>query len=54
MEQKTEKRGGARLNAGRKPIKDKKKPVNLFIQESKIRKFGGVDKLKTKLYNFIN
>jgi len=54
MEEKTEKRGGARVNAGRKPIKDKKKPVNLFIQESKIRKFGGVEKLKIKLYNFIN
>ena len=31
---------------GRKPLADKKKVVNLFIQESIIQKWGGIEKLK--------
>jgi hypothetical protein len=52
--QKKENRGGARPNCGRKPIEDKKFPVTVFIQESKIKKHGGKEKLKTKLIEFIN
>ena len=51
--EKTENRGGARLNCGRKPVTDKKQQISLFVQGSKIKKHGGVDKLKDKLYKYI-
>lgn len=52
--EKKENRGGARANCGRKPVADKKIPVTLFIQESKVKKMGGKEKLKQKLTKFIN
>lgn len=53
-EQKKENRGGARANSGRKPLADKKFPITVFIEESKIKKLGGKEKLKQKLIKFIN
>jgi len=50
---KTETRGGARINAGRKPVQDKKQQISLFIAESKIKKHGGADKLRAKIYKLI-
>lgn len=52
--EKKENRGGARANCGRKPIEDKKFPVTVFIQLSKIKKHGGKENLKEKLIEFIN
>jgi hypothetical protein len=40
-------------NAGRKPISDKKVQVSLYIRQSKIDKFGGIDGLKDALYEFV-
>ena len=37
---------------GRKPLADKKKVVNLFIQESIIQKWGGLEKLKEILVQY--
>ena len=40
-------------NAGRKPISDKKVQVSLYIRQSKIEEFGGIDGLKDALYEFV-
>lgn len=40
------KRGGKRANSGRKPVKDKKKLLPLYIHESVIKKTGGDKKAK--------
>mgnify|MGYP000883810488 CR=1 FL=1 len=39
--------------AGRKPISDKKVQVSLYIRQSKIDKFGGIEELKDVLYDFV-
>jgi len=55
MKKKTLKnKGGARKGAGRKPKKDKKKTVILYILESKIKEKGGEKELKETIYKFIN
>lgn len=46
-------RGGARSNAGRKKSTDPKKPITVYVEQSKIEKAGGKDPLKTKLYKLI-
>lgn len=38
---------------GRKPIKDKKKSIRIYVRESEIKKMGGDIKLINKLYAFI-
>jgi hypothetical protein len=38
---------------GRKPIKDKKKQVTIYVQESTIKKNGGLDKTKSKLIDYL-
>lgn len=43
------KRGGARVGAGRKPLKDPKDSVFIWVRKSVIKKHGGKDKLKVKL-----
>lgn len=40
-------------NAGRKPVPDKKVQVSLYILNSQIEKFGGVDEFKNALYEFV-
>jgi hypothetical protein len=40
-------------NRGRKPISDKKVQVSLYIRQSKIDKFGGIEELKDVLYDFV-
>jgi hypothetical protein len=40
-------------NRGRKPISDKKVQVSLYIRQSKIDKFGGIDEFKNALYDFV-
>jgi hypothetical protein len=39
-------KGGARSNAGRKPAKDKKIQVNVWIETSIINKHGGLEAVK--------
>jgi hypothetical protein len=41
-------------NRGRKPISDKKVQVSLYIRQSKIDKFGGIDELKDAIYEFVD
>lgn len=41
-------------NRGRKPISDKKVQVSLYIRQSRIEKFGGIDELKDALYEFVD
>lgn len=48
MEEK--KQGGKRRGAGRKPILHKKKQISLYVEGSKILKFGNVEKYKEFLY----
>ena len=38
---------------GRKPINDKKLQICLYIKSSKIDKYGGMDKVKSKLYDYL-
>lgn len=38
---------------GRKPVKDKKKPIRIYVLESEIKKMGGESKTIQKLYAFI-
>jgi hypothetical protein len=40
-------------NRGRKPISDKKVQVSLYIRQSRIDKFGGIDAFKNALYEFV-
>lgn len=39
-------------NAGRKPVPDKKVQVSLYVPNSQIEKFGGIEKFKADLYEF--
>ena len=47
-------RGGKRKNSGRKPVSDKKVQVSLYVEESKIKKHGGADALKAKIYKYVS
>lgn len=47
-------KGGKRKGAGRKPVKDKKQVVTLYVRKSKIRHNGGEETLKKKLYKTID
>lgn len=38
---------------GRKPIKDKKKTIRIYVKESQIKAMGGEAKAVQKLYSFI-
>jgi len=49
----TVKKMAKKSKAGRKPISDKKVQVSLYIRQSKIDKFGGIDELKDALYEFV-
>lgn len=40
-------------NAGRKPVPDKKVQVSLYVPNSQIEKFGGLDEFKKVLYEFV-
>ena len=53
MEEKNSK-GGKRKGAGRKPVLSKKKQISLYVEGAKILKFGNEEKMKDKLYDFIN
>jgi hypothetical protein len=39
---------------GRKPVKDKKQTVCLYVETSKVNNAGGMDELKDKLYKHID
>jgi hypothetical protein len=52
MEEK--KRGGKRLGAGRKSAQSKKKQISIYVEGSKILKFGSEEKMKEAIYEFIN
>lgn len=40
-------------NAGRKPVSDRKIQVSLYVPNSQIEKFGGIDDFKKALYEFV-
>ena len=48
--------GGSRKNAGRKPIPDsqKKHPVLLYVEQWKIDKMEGIERIREALITFIN
>jgi hypothetical protein len=46
--------GGARKNAGRKPIEDKKQQVNLFVLESIIDGWGGKKSVQQACYEMLS
>lgn len=50
----TRKHGGKRNGAGRKPVKDKKEPVFIYVKGSVINKAGGKLPLKRKLEASLN
>ena len=52
MEEK--KQGGKRRGAGRKPVQSKKKQISLYVEGGKILRFGNEEKLKEKVYGFID
>jgi hypothetical protein len=39
--------GGARSNAGRKPVTDPKKGITIYLHQSEIDANGGVEEVKT-------
>lgn len=39
--------GGARSNAGRKPVTDPKKAITIYLHQSEIDANGGVEEVKT-------
>ena len=41
--------GKKRLKPGRKEIKDKKKPVTVYVRESQIDEHGGIEKARIKV-----
>lgn len=43
---KKENRGGKRKNAGRKKVADKKVPLTIYVEQSKILLAGGRDKAR--------
>ena len=45
--------GGKRKTSGRKPVADKKVQVSLYIRQSEIEKFGGLDEVKKALCEFV-
>lgn len=47
-------KGGKRLGAGRKPLKNPKKQVSLYIEANKFYKFGGEEPMKDKIYQFVD
>ncbi|HSW96983.1 MAG TPA: hypothetical protein VLF89_04100 [Candidatus Saccharimonadales bacterium] len=49
----TTKRGGKRKGAGRKPIKDKKKPFVVWLRPSDIKRCGGKNKVMRLLYDAV-
>jgi hypothetical protein len=53
MEEKLTGWGGPRPNSGRRPVKDKKKPLTVYIKGSDIKRHGGPIKTKTKIIEFI-
>lgn len=48
---KAKKQGGKRKGAGRKPIKDKKVQISLYIRGSELKLLGGKEKVKTIINN---
>ena len=38
---------------GRKPVKDKKKTIRIYVRESEIKEMGGEKRTIQKLYGFI-
>ena len=38
---------------GRKPVADKKKPVILYLRQSKLLENGGEEAIKQKLYDYL-
>lgn len=46
-------KGGKRAGAGRPPLTDAKVNIPLRVAESDVKKWGGKDELKKKLYDFI-
>lgn len=46
-------KGGKRLGAGRKPVIERKQQVCLYIQPKYFYRFGNEEKMKEKLYEFI-
>jgi len=50
---KQSKRGGSRPGSGRKPVKDKKTLLPIYIHESVIKKHGGKKKAKLKAETFL-
>lgn len=46
--------GGKRKGAGRKPVLSKKKQVSLYVEGSKILKFGNGENMKAHLYTVID
>jgi hypothetical protein len=53
MKIKKDNRGGARVNAGRKKATDPKKPITVYINQSKINEVGGTEKMKIQLLKSI-
>lgn len=47
------KKGGKRVNSGRKPLSDPKKPITLYVPKSKILLNGGDEKLRLRIYDVI-
>jgi hypothetical protein len=45
--------GGARKNAGRKPLEDKKQMIPLYIYESLINEWGGMEAIQAECYEHL-
>jgi hypothetical protein len=45
--------GGARKGSGRKPVADKRLAVTLYIQESIVKSYGGIDGVREYCYGIL-
>ena len=48
------KQGGKRNGAGRKPSGNPKIPITIYVPKKDIWLFGNEDKLRSKIYDFVN
>lgn len=46
--------GGKRKKAGRKPAADPKIPITVYIETSKVKAHGGVDRCKAEIIKLLS
>ena len=45
--------GGARKGAGRKPVSDPKIGITIYVEDSIVKAFGGIEEVRNSCYSFL-